>query len=37
MLADPRLSALHGHPEFEQLQSILIRMEDAAHNGVEPK
>jgi DNA-binding winged helix-turn-helix (wHTH) protein len=27
MLADPRLKPLHGHPEFEQLKSILAGME----------
>jgi hypothetical protein len=30
MLADPRLKQLHGHPEFEQLQDILTRMEAGA-------
>jgi tetratricopeptide (TPR) repeat protein len=29
MLADPRLKALNGHPEFERLQSILPRMESS--------
>ena len=38
MLADPRLKPLHGNPEFEQLQSILIRMEDeAAEVEIEPE
>ena len=32
MLADPRLSPLHGRPEFEELRSILTRMEEAAEN-----
>jgi DNA-binding winged helix-turn-helix (wHTH) protein/tetratricopeptide (TPR) repeat protein len=37
MLADPRLKPLHGNPEFEQLQSILTRMEDeAAEVEIEP-
>jgi DNA-binding winged helix-turn-helix (wHTH) protein len=30
MLADPRLQPLHSHPEFQKLQAILTRMEDAA-------
>jgi DNA-binding winged helix-turn-helix (wHTH) protein/tetratricopeptide (TPR) repeat protein len=29
-LADPRMKALHGHPEFVELESILPRMEAAA-------
>jgi len=34
MLADPRLKPLHGNPEFEDMQSILTRMEaDAARNS----
>ena len=32
MLADPRLKPLHGHPEFDELRSILTRMEAAAVN-----
>ncbi len=32
MLADPRLSPLHGRPEFNELRSILTRMEEAAEN-----
>jgi DNA-binding winged helix-turn-helix (wHTH) protein/tetratricopeptide (TPR) repeat protein len=31
ILADPRLNPLHGHPEFEELQAILPRMEAAGH------
>jgi len=34
MLADPRLKPLHGHPEFEQLQAILDRMETAAQGDL---
>jgi DNA-binding winged helix-turn-helix (wHTH) protein/tetratricopeptide (TPR) repeat protein len=30
MLADPRLNLLHGHPEFQPMQSILTAMEDEA-------
>jgi DNA-binding winged helix-turn-helix (wHTH) protein/tetratricopeptide (TPR) repeat protein len=30
MLADPRLSALHGHPEFERMRATLTRMEEEA-------
>jgi tetratricopeptide (TPR) repeat protein len=38
MLADPRLKPLHGNPEFEQLRSILTRMEDeAAELEIEPE
>jgi TolB-like protein/tetratricopeptide (TPR) repeat protein len=32
MLADPRLKPLHGRPEFDELRSILTRMEEAAEN-----
>jgi hypothetical protein len=32
MLADPRLKPLHGHPEFNKLQSILKTMEAAVAN-----
>jgi DNA-binding winged helix-turn-helix (wHTH) protein/tetratricopeptide (TPR) repeat protein len=33
-LADPRLKALHGHPEFERLRAILTTMEtEAAQNA----
>ncbi len=32
MLADPRLKPLHGLPEFNELSSILTRMEKAAGN-----
>jgi len=34
MLADPRLEALHGHPEFEQMQAILPAMEAAAEENL---
>ncbi len=30
MLADPRLNALHGHPEFRRMRAILTDMETAA-------
>jgi tetratricopeptide (TPR) repeat protein len=30
MLADPRLKPLHGRPEFNELSSILTRMEEAS-------
>jgi hypothetical protein len=32
MLADPRLKPLHSRPEFNELRSILTRMEEAAEN-----
>jgi hypothetical protein len=32
MLADPRLAALRGHPEFERMRAILPRMEAEAEN-----
>jgi DNA-binding winged helix-turn-helix (wHTH) protein len=32
-LADPRLKPLHGHPEFEQLKSILAGMEAQVQNN----
>lgn len=35
-LADPRLKPLHGKPEFEQLQTILYRMETAAQSNPSP-
>ena len=34
MLADPRLKPLHGHPEFEQLHTILDHMEAAARGNL---
>ncbi len=37
VLADPRLKPLHGHPEFEQFQSILTRMEASAQNNPSPQ
>ncbi|MGA3264634.1 MAG: hypothetical protein ABSC47_11390, partial [Terracidiphilus sp.] len=37
MLADPRLKPLHGRPEFDELRSILARMEDAAAHQPELK
>lgn len=30
MLADPRLTALHGHPEFERMRTFLRSLEDEA-------
>jgi DNA-binding winged helix-turn-helix (wHTH) protein len=35
MLADPRLKALHGNPEFEKMQAILTNMETAAGQNME--
>ena len=32
-LADPRLNALHGHPEFERMRAILTNMEAEAAQG----
>ena len=32
MLADPRLKALHGYPEFKEMRALLTRMEAAASN-----
>jgi hypothetical protein len=37
MLADPRLAPLHGHPEFEEMLSILPRMEEAAEPDPPPQ
>lgn len=37
MLADPRLKELHGHPEFEQMRSILTGMEAEAQQDSEPE
>ena len=34
-LADPRLKALHGHPEFERMRAILPTMEAAAAQNAE--
>ena len=34
-LADPRFAALHGHPKFVALQSVLARMESAAEKKSE--
>jgi hypothetical protein len=33
MLADPRLKALHGHPEFVRMQAILTGMEAEAEEN----
>jgi hypothetical protein len=33
MLADPRLKALHGNPEFERMRAILDGMEAEADSG----
>jgi hypothetical protein len=30
MLADPRLKPLHGRPEFEEMRTILTRIEATA-------
>ena len=32
ILADPRLEALHGYPEFERMRAILPRMEAEAED-----
>jgi DNA-binding winged helix-turn-helix (wHTH) protein/tetratricopeptide (TPR) repeat protein len=37
MLADPRLKPLHGHPDFEEMRSILTGMEAAAAHNTEPQ
>jgi DNA-binding winged helix-turn-helix (wHTH) protein/tetratricopeptide (TPR) repeat protein len=36
-LADPRLKALHGHPEFERMRAILTTMEAEAAQNMEPE